>query len=42
MTPEHDGSRISVIERELITVDAFSDLLAGPSHRTDLQALAAA
>jgi len=41
-TPKHDGSRISVIERELITVDAFSDLLTGPSHRTDLQALAAA
>jgi uncharacterized protein YndB with AHSA1/START domain len=42
VTPERDGSRISVIERELITVDAFSDLLAGRSHRTDLQALAAA
>ena len=42
VTPEHDGSRISVIERELITVDALSDLLTGPSHRTDLQALAAA
>ena len=35
VTPEHDGSRISVIERELITVDAFSDLLDGPDapHR---------
>ena len=30
-----------MIERELITVDAFSDLLTGPPHRTDLQALAA-
>jgi uncharacterized protein YndB with AHSA1/START domain len=42
VTPEHDGSRISVVERELVTVDAFSDLLTGSSHRTDLQALAAA
>src|SRR3954454_8325207 len=42
VTPEHDGSRISVIERELITVESFSDLPAGPSHRTELQALAAA
>jgi uncharacterized protein YndB with AHSA1/START domain len=42
VTPQQDGSRISVIERELVTVDAFSDLLTGPSHRTDLQALAAA
>jgi uncharacterized protein YndB with AHSA1/START domain len=41
VTPQPDGTRISVVERELITVDAFSDLLAGPSHRTDLQALAA-
>src|SRR6478752_5636318 len=31
-----------VTERELITVDAFSDLLTGPSHRTDPRALAAA
>jgi uncharacterized protein YndB with AHSA1/START domain len=42
VVPDAGGSRISVIERELITVDAFSELLTGRSHRTDLQALAAA
>jgi uncharacterized protein YndB with AHSA1/START domain len=42
VTPQHGGSRISVTERELITIDAFSDLLAGPAGGPEPQALALA
>jgi uncharacterized protein YndB with AHSA1/START domain len=41
VAPDAGGSRISVTERELITVDAVGPVVASPSARTDLLALAA-
>ena len=41
MVPDAGGSRISVIERELIMVDAVSQFTAGSPAGTDMLALAA-
>jgi len=41
VTPIRDGSRISVIERELIMIDAVGSLLTTPAQPPDLLALAA-
>ena len=41
VTPERDGSRISVVERELITIDAFSQIPVARSAGREPLALAA-
>ena len=41
VVPDQDGSRISVIERELIAIDAVSQFTAGSPAGTDMLALAA-
>jgi uncharacterized protein YndB with AHSA1/START domain len=41
VVPDQGGSRISVIERELIAIDAVSQFTAGSPAGTDMLALAA-
>jgi len=41
VVPDAGGSRISVTERELITIDAVGPMAAAPTSHTDLLALAA-
>src|SRR3954451_9376967 len=41
VAPDDGGSRISVTERELITIDAVGPVAAAPTSHTDLLALAA-
>jgi uncharacterized protein YndB with AHSA1/START domain len=41
VTPLDGGSRISVIERELLTIDAVGSLLTAPSQPPNLLAMAA-
>ena len=41
VVPDQGGSRISVIERELIAIDAVSQFTAGTPAGTDMLALAA-
>ena len=41
VAPAEHGSRISVIERELITIDAVGPVIAATPQRNDLLALAA-
>jgi uncharacterized protein YndB with AHSA1/START domain len=41
VAPDEHGSRISVIERELITIDAVGPVIAAAPPSTDLLALAA-
>jgi uncharacterized protein YndB with AHSA1/START domain len=41
VVPDAAGSRISVVERELVTIEAIGPVAAAPSSRGDLLALAA-
>jgi hypothetical protein len=41
VTPQEGGSRISVVERELITVHAVGEVVGGGAAQQDLFALAA-